>query len=224
MNKKLITSYLTAAFLFSFVLATSASAFWPFDTLFKKSGDVKAETTEKKMMAGDVGPGGSRAFMTYQTLVSMNDTCRRMFSQEYPTPTKARITPSARGSINEKKMAADSVESRDSMYMLEFGIDPKSEKELTAIYTNLKARCENIASLTNRMQRIYKGNVKPVVTPTSVVSVTSSPKMKCDLKSREKNYGCPDGYSCSYNSGSSKWGKVSPYAMGTCVKSEVRAY
>lgn len=162
MNKNIITSYLMAGFFFSFVFASSTSAFWPFDTLFKKSGDVKAETTEKKYV-GDVMPGGSRAYMTYQTLVTMNDACRKMFSQTYPTPTRAKITPSTKERVADSRMAPqkETTESINKMYEMEFGIEKKSETELNSIYNNLKARCDNIANLTTRMQKIYKGNNRP---------------------------------------------------------------
>lgn len=166
MNKKIITSCLTAGVFFSFVFASSASAFWPFDALFKKSGDVKAETTEKRYV-GDVAPGGSKAFMTYQTLVTMNDACRRMFSQTYPTPTRAKITPSTKERAADSRMSPqqNTTESINKMYEMEFGIDKKSEAELNSIYNNLKARCDNIANLTTRMQRIYKGQNRPVPMP-----------------------------------------------------------
>ncbi len=231
MNKKLVTSILTAGFLFSFVLTTSASAFWPFDALFKKSGDVKAETTEKKMLVGDVGPGGSRAYMTYQTLVTMNDACRRMFSQTYPTPTKVRVTPSAREGYaangrdvaSDKKMAADSTESINRMYELEFGIDSKSERELTAIYTNLKARCDNIANLTTRMQKIYKGAIKP----TDIV-VSPTPAQVCGGIQGKM---CPDGYRCSYEDSVSNTDnkrmvgkKIVADATGICVPDKPRPF
>ena len=200
MNKKLITSILTAGFLFSFVLATSASAFWPFDALFKKDGEVKAETTEKRMPTDMyIAPGGgNKAYMTYQTLTNMNDACRRMFSLDFPTPTKAKITPSAReGKItNTMKLQEDAAET-SMRYVQDYGIDSKSERELTSIYNNLKARCENIANLVSRMQKIYKGQAKPTVMPTKEISITSSPRMKCDLNSKEKNYGCPANMTCN---------------------------
>lgn len=172
MNKKIVTGGFAFGILYAFVFASSTSAFWPFDALFKKSGDVKAETTEKKMTAGDVGIGGSKAFMTYQTLVTMNDACRNMFSKDYPTPTRAKITPSAREKAADSRTSPQqsNTESINKMYELEFGVEKKNETDLNSIYNNLKSRCDNIANLVTRMQRIYKGNTRPSieVTPTSI--------------------------------------------------------
>jgi len=165
MNKKLITSYLTAGVFFSFVFVSSAGAFWPFDALFKKQGDVKAVTNEKLYAGGDV-QGSSKAYMTYQTLVSMNEACRKTFSREYPTPTKAKVTPSQKGKAESRTTNTWSTESTNKAYEMEFGIDKKSETELNSIYNNLKARCDNIASLVARMQKIYKGNARPSVSMT----------------------------------------------------------
>ncbi len=200
MNKKVITGGLTLGVLYTFVFASTASAFWPFDALFKKQGNVKAETTEKKMVVSDVGPEGSRAYMTYQTLISLNDMCRKMFSRDYPTPTKVRVTPSSRGPADEKKMAADKSAAREDMYTLEFGIENKDEKELLSIYNNLKARCQNIANLTTRMQKIYKGErsgMKPaqpteeakqqVTRPVPSKEVTPQTKPIFNIKFREGN-------------------------------------
>ncbi len=227
MNKKSIAGYLTTGIMLSFVFASTASAFWPFDALFNK-GEVKAVVTDK-MYREDVNPKGSKALMTYQTLVSMNDSCRRLFSRDYPTPTRPKITPSARDTINSKKMSADATANANNTYLMEFGIENSSERELTSIYNNLKARCDNIANLTTRMQKIYKGGTKPTPMPTEFttptpVEVSIAPTAPPDIKNMNcggiRGTICPSGYTCSYRTATNKLGKVTPDAMGTCVIEE----
>lgn len=229
MNTKMVLKSLTLGILYAFVFASTASAFWPFDALFNK-GEVKAVVTDK-MYAGDVRPENGKAFMTYQTLVSMNDNCRRMFSRDYPTPTKPKITPSAREGINAKKMSADVEKETNSMYLQEFGVESKNEKEFTVIYNNLKARCENVANLVSRMQKIYKGSVKPTVlpteytTPTPIKEVTAAPTTTTTMSCGGiRGTKCPEGYTCSYKTETNKPGKITVDTMGTCVKLDTKEF
>lgn len=191
MNKKIITGGLTTGVIYAFVFAGATSAFWPFDALFKKSGDVKAETTEKSYVGGSATGETSKAYMTYQTLVNMNDVCRRMFSKEYPTPTRPKSAPTSRTErvAVEPSVKVKPTNSPEKTYEMEYGIESKNEKELTSIYNNLKARCDNVANLVARMQKIYKGQTRPSVTPTpsiEEVKVTPTSRPLFNIRFREE--------------------------------------
>ncbi len=197
MNKKLIAGYLGAGMFFSFTFASSISAFWPFDALVKKSGEVKAVSVDKLMPTnpGIVDQRNSKAYMTYQTLVSMNDACRKMFSKDYPTPTKVVPTSTANVRGDSKRYPNGQEVTQNAVYVTEFAIDKKSETELNSIYNNLKSRCENIANLVTRMQKIYKGDSKPVLTPTPTVvgevmevkpTTTPTPKKFFNIEIKER--------------------------------------
>ncbi len=175
MNKKIVTGGIALGILYSFVFASTTSAFWPFDSLFKKSGDVKANVTEK-MYVGEDGQGNNKAYMTYQTLVSMNDTCRKLLSQDFSESVKVKVTPSARGNekLQVKKQGSDTTNNNVSQE--ESGVTKSNENELGSIYNNLKARCENISTLVTRMQKIYKGARPNVSLSPSRVKLGGSEK------------------------------------------------
>lgn len=163
MNKKIITS-LTLGVFFSFVVASSTHAFWPFDALFKKSGDVKAETTDESFLEGEGDmmirtKVDSKVYMTYQTLTTMNDVCRQMFAKTYPSPDIIKLRQSTSNSDRSVPVSSSELE---KLYEKEFNIKRSSENELNSIYNNLKARCDNITNLVIRMKKIYTGDTRPI--------------------------------------------------------------
>lgn len=176
MSKKTVVGYLMSGVFFSFLFASSVDAFWPFDVLFKKNtGEVKATTSD--LSYTNTSPNtDSKAYATYKTLIGMNDACRQMLSQSFPTPVALKTT------TNNGKMTKAQVEAD---YEKRYAISQTSEAELGSIYNNLKSRCDNISALVTRMQKIYRGEVKPSV-KTMTVSVTPSKREYDDMKEEKK--------------------------------------
>lgn len=177
MNKKILTvGFLSAVVAGSVLLTSSVSAFWPFDGLFKK-GEVKAVTTEARSTTSR----SNRVAVLYKGLAEMNATCERLYGAtervgplETTTPTpfiKGKVLQTTRPS-NESSVSLE-VENPVLKDTGSWKEDPSSIKELAAIDTTLKSRCETIKSLLVKIKKIYKGS--PEATPSAKVTPAKRP-------------------------------------------------
>ncbi len=159
MNTKTITTGLLTGVVASFLFASSVSAFWPFDALFKKEGEVKAATSQKPMPTDT-----SRADHINSVLESMSMACTKLIGGSYAAvPVSGR--PELREKPTETKTTSENSKETGWNESGGRGGTVSNANELEAIYNQLKARCADIERLKKRMEKIYK---KPTVTPTTV--------------------------------------------------------
>jgi hypothetical protein len=144
-NKNLIAGFLSATVFSAVLLTTSASAFWPFDTLFSK-GIVKAITTDmenttgskKNTWAPETRPTGTLPQMTVvNAITAMNSICEKLEMTSSMKTGKQQTEKATTGAetITDKKIVI-------------------MDKEVSDIHNKLKSECLNIKKLNARLGKV----------------------------------------------------------------------
>lgn len=172
MNKKTLTIGLLPAMVAgSMLFASSASAFWPFDSLFSK-GQVKAITT-------DNAPE-NRSGAIASVLSTMKSACDQFYGSANIGKVQQVVTSEGNvAEIKTEELSNEDVKKMGGSLVMETGSwkkDDTGARELRAIEAGLKARCNQINSLYTRLMKLYT-EVKPTptVTPTKRPTVTKKP-------------------------------------------------